>query len=190
MTYAVSRIVAHPYKNFPTPNQLANLIRSLIGDPFQPVSGHTKGMGRIYDPEWIGDPTVHALAEATYQERDVEGRECPTCKGWGKVFVASDTDAFVADDVVCDTCHGSGRVHHGSLDPARLAMLSDALEEAGIGEVRCWYCNGSGLGQLGDGRCGICNGTGLIPHPILAHLRSPGPHWRGDWAVDLCLGKE
>ena len=28
------------------------------------------------------------------------------------------------------------------------------------------------------------------PHPILAHLRSPGPHWRGCWAVDLLLEKE
>ncbi len=46
----------------------------------------------------------------------------------------------------------------GELDPARIAVLSDALEEAGC---------------MGD---------------ILDHLRSPTPHTRGCWPLDLCLG--
>jgi hypothetical protein len=49
----------------------------------------------------------------------------------------------------------------GTLDNARLAVLADALEEAG--------CQ--------DGK-------------ILGHLRSGGPHVRGCWAVDRLLGKE
>jgi hypothetical protein len=49
----------------------------------------------------------------------------------------------------------------GTLDTARLAVLADALEEAG-----CDYAD------------------------ILTHLRSPGPHVRGCWVVDLLLGKE
>ena len=48
----------------------------------------------------------------------------------------------------------------GLLDNARLAVLADALEEAG--------------GTEGD---------------ILGHLRGPGPHVRGCWLVDLFLGK-
>jgi hypothetical protein len=48
----------------------------------------------------------------------------------------------------------------GRLDRQRLAVLADALEEAGAG---------------GD---------------LLAHMRSAGPHIRGCWAVDLVLGKE
>lgn len=44
------------------------------------------------------------------------------------------------------------------LDPVRLSILADALEEAGC---------------VGD---------------VLAHLRSPGPHVRGCWALDLVLG--
>jgi hypothetical protein len=48
----------------------------------------------------------------------------------------------------------------GELNPARLAVLSDALEEAGCGAAE-----------------------------LLSHLRSAGPHVRGCWAVDLCLGK-
>jgi hypothetical protein len=48
----------------------------------------------------------------------------------------------------------------GHLDNARLAVLADALEDAG------------------------CTDTA-----ILKHLRSPGPHVRGCWPVDLILGK-
>jgi hypothetical protein len=46
----------------------------------------------------------------------------------------------------------------GDLEPHRLAVLADALEDAGA------------------------------PGDLLAHLRSPGSHVRGCWAVDLCLG--
>jgi hypothetical protein len=49
----------------------------------------------------------------------------------------------------------------GTLDPARLAILTDALEEAG------------------------CTNA-----DILDHCRAPGPHVRGCWVVDLILGKE
>jgi hypothetical protein len=49
----------------------------------------------------------------------------------------------------------------GELELARLAVLSDALEEAG------------------------CDND-----DIMNHLRGPGPHVRGCWAVDLLLGKE
>ena len=49
----------------------------------------------------------------------------------------------------------------GELDPARLAILCDALLDAG------------------------CQDAGL-----LGHLRGPGPHTRGCWALDFLLGKE
>jgi hypothetical protein len=49
----------------------------------------------------------------------------------------------------------------GTLDIPRLAVLADALEEAGCDNAE-----------------------------ILSHLRSPGPHVRGCFALDLLLGKE
>lgn len=48
----------------------------------------------------------------------------------------------------------------GHLDAGRLAILADALEDAGC--------------QSAD---------------ILGHCRSPGPHVRGCWVIDLLLGK-
>jgi hypothetical protein len=52
------------------------------------------------------------------------------------------------------------RLPEGTLDLARLAVLADALEDAGCADP-----------------------------DLLAHLRGPGPHVRGCWAVDLLLGK-
>ena len=49
----------------------------------------------------------------------------------------------------------------GELDPARLAVLADALEEAGCTDP-----------------------------DLLDHLRGPGPHYRGCWVIDLLLGKQ
>src|SRR6185437_4325687 len=49
----------------------------------------------------------------------------------------------------------------GTLDNTRLAILADALEEAGCTDEQ-----------------------------ILSHLRSGGEHYRGCWVIDLLLGKE
>ncbi len=49
----------------------------------------------------------------------------------------------------------------GALESARLAVLADALEEAGCSNAE-----------------------------LLGHCRGPGPHVRGCWALDLILGKQ
>jgi hypothetical protein len=49
----------------------------------------------------------------------------------------------------------------GTLEPARLTVLADALEDAGCTDAE-----------------------------LLAHLRSPGPHVRGCWVVDLLLARQ
>ncbi len=52
------------------------------------------------------------------------------------------------------------RLPEGELGPARLGVLADALEDAGCADA-----------------------------DLLGHLRGPGPHVRGCWAVDLILSK-
>jgi hypothetical protein len=49
----------------------------------------------------------------------------------------------------------------GQLDPARLAVLADSLEDAGCSDP-----------------------------PVLEHCRGKGPHVRGCWCVDLLTGRE
>jgi hypothetical protein len=62
---------------------------------------------------------------------------------------------------LAQAAYGNRVLPSGLLDNAGLAILADALEEAG------------------------CDNT-----YILSHLRGPGPHVRGCWAVDLVLGKK
>jgi hypothetical protein len=68
------------------------------------------------------------------------------------------------DGTIVRLAHAAYEERHlpaGTLDNGRLAVLADALEEAG------------------------CDNT-----DILQHLRQQGSvHVRGCWAVDLCLGK-
>ena len=52
------------------------------------------------------------------------------------------------------------RLPEGTLEPARLAVLADALEEAGCQD-----------------------------QDVLGHCRSGGEHVRGCWVIDLLLGK-
>jgi hypothetical protein len=62
---------------------------------------------------------------------------------------------------LAEVAYEERQLPEGTLDPAWLSLLADALEDAGCGEGN-----------------------------LLAHLRGPGPHVRGCWALDLILGKE
>jgi hypothetical protein len=62
---------------------------------------------------------------------------------------------------LAQTAYDERAMPAGHLDPARLAVLADALEEAG-----CTDAN------------------------LLGHLRGSGPHVRGCWCVDLVLARE
>lgn len=102
----------------------------------------------------------------------------------------------------------------GTLDPFRLAVLSDALEEAGCDDeailrhlrgqtwrrLRCSDCGGELVRQRMKGlpdlsRCArqVC---GLTHGPFWQlvldgeWVDSPGPHVRGCHVIDLLLGKE
>ncbi len=62
---------------------------------------------------------------------------------------------------LAQTAYEERSVPSGTLDNVRLAVLADALEEAGCTDAE-----------------------------LLGHLRGPGPHVRGCWAVDLLLQRE
>jgi hypothetical protein len=62
---------------------------------------------------------------------------------------------------LAQAAHELRRLPEGVLESVRLVLLADALEDAGCTDA-----------------------------DLLGHLRSPGPHVRGCWAVDLVLGKE
>jgi hypothetical protein len=83
---------------------------------------------------------------------------------FGAVFHegASDPECRTATVLsLAETTYRDRAMPDGHLDPVRLAVLADALEEAGC-----------------------------VDAPLLEHLRSPGPHVRGCWALDLVLAKK
>jgi hypothetical protein len=160
-----------------------------------------KGTGEVSGPcPWL-TPTVITLASAAY---DLRERQCGRCdSGWLPKHGAPDPGMMSR----CSSCHGTGRIKDGTLDSLRLELLADALEEAGCVGDRVWLCNNQGThqheGRAGEVIHGLLHETNPrfyhhhhdmhceyqdLPHPILAHLRSPGPHVRGCWAVDVVLG--
>jgi hypothetical protein len=62
---------------------------------------------------------------------------------------------------LAQVAYNERRLPEGTLDPARLAVLADALEDAGCTDAE-----------------------------LLGHLRGPGPHVRGCWALDRILARE
>lgn len=63
-------------------------------------------------------------------------------------------------EALANAAYDERRLPSGRLDPERLAVLADSLEEAGCGDP-----------------------------DLLGHLRAPLPHIRGCWVVDLIKGR-
>jgi hypothetical protein len=116
------------------------------------------------DPVWRSHVAKLRTASANEAEafaqtsllRDVVGipsrRICmdPLVLGWNDGIVQK----------LAQAAYDERLLPEGTLDVSRMAVLADALEEAGCTDP-----------------------------DILGHLRGPGPHVRGCWVVDLCLGK-
>lgn len=175
------------------PNQV-DAICDIISNPFRPVT---------VDPQWL-TPTVVSLVQAAYDERETVLEQCPHCRKPGRY---------------CGECHGTTKrqVCTGRLDPVTLLAVADALEEAGCSDeveyveapavMCCPKCGETGDHVRGNQAAYLmrCNSTEcrfewvlgetyrvkvvIGPNPILAHLRSSGPHWRGCWAVDALTGR-
>jgi len=190
------------------PATQAALLRDIIGNPFRPVrvaddlddfAGIHQGLTRRHLV-----PTVVALAEAAYTERPE--RKCKQCCD-GQQMIKEWREGLGICGIgqkACGYCHGTGTIADGRLDPVRLAVLADALEDAGCdreellrhlrGEELCPRCEGTKVyddiaGEDLDGRGGyLCT---VACEECSGGWRSlRGPHVRGCWVLDLLLGKE
>jgi hypothetical protein len=185
---------------------LADVVRDTFGDPFHPMElpAHTaecencNGYGGQRRP-CASHPSGHLVECRACGSTGGVPAPClwltPTVKGLARAAWDHVTPA-------------------GSLDSARLAVLSDALEEAGCVGEKCKECNGGGTYTVQATNAGLSaangygaattysewrgcrhcggdynrKGTGRKPQPILAALRSPGTKWRGFDALDVVLG--
>jgi hypothetical protein len=154
---------------------------------------------RYVRPPWL-TPTAIALARTCYDERG--GEECEKCRGYGKLHrcrvcrglwptrqseglcvgcLYKGERVKLGPPADCPDCGGAGRVvTTGHLDPGRLAVLCDALEEAGCTDAALLaHLRGWETVPAVDG--GVTKALVTVP------LR--GPHVRGCFAVDCVLGR-
>lgn len=156
----------------------ADRLRDVFGNPFRPVT-----LSYQHD----GGRPVEAINKDGRMVRRME--RSPHLYEWAD-FCPYLTSAVVD---LAQAAYDSRDPATGHLDPARLAVLADALEEAGCGVGRVYF-HEDGASSFWWNELFGKSWPHLTPdraaaHPLLAHLHSPGPHVRGCWAVDLILGK-
>lgn len=124
---------------------------------------HCGGTGRT-PPPWL-TPQVRQLAAACYDS----GLTAPP----PAILADACEEAGCPETVECPGCRGTKK-----------RFICDPNNVMVAGTVDCWECKTPGRNYTDR------VSAGRVPHPILQHLRSPGPHVRGCWAVDMPLGKE
>jgi hypothetical protein len=153
----------------------ASILRDIMGNPFRPVDL----------PLTMPCPVCDAGM--------AEGRVCCSCcQNEGFLCPLLTPTVLSLAQAACEET-----LPNAVLDPVRLAVLADALEEAGADGGEPCACDGGWLtSSQGERvrryRCDVCKGRGRIDrlHPLVAHLRSQNLHVEGCWALDLVLGKE
>lgn len=144
---------------------------------------HDKELQQVYTNLWLCpdglkyfnhkylNEDVIKLARAAY-DNITHKQKCYSCVH-GKVAVdTTDINTSPTQDkdirikykrilIDCQYCRGTGLVESTRLDNVSLSILADAIED-----------------------------TGCDDFSILSHLRSPEPHWKGCWAVDLFLKED
>jgi hypothetical protein len=174
------------------PDLKADLLREMLGNPFDPVvlprenhkrcencagrgwrantTGHgpsfqscTCDKGQVKYCPWL-TPTVISLTIEAYDNRE---RKCPRCRKLKSGF------NLHGGMPGCPDCGGSGRIDDGRLSHERLLVLADALEEEGCPD-------GVLLRHL----------RGQVLNAGKQWAQSPVHHYRGCWALDLLRGRE
>jgi hypothetical protein len=199
----------------PSPEVKAHLLKEIMGNPWKKIPSPY-----ILTCDICGGTesyTTHGGGLAGFEDWC---NECRPEDGRKKRRMVLKPSAYITTTVLAlAEAAYQERSAGGALDNARLAVLSDALEEAGCPreEIQatkrqrgfsCPKCGRKGTRRRGVGfeheyRCpsAVCDAPAwepdeeievktTVPHPLLAHLRSPGPHTRGCWVLDLIRGKE
>lgn len=144
----------HQVQPLPSPAAQAALIRGIFGNPWLAVGFEWRPDGLYL---MVGEERTElprGRARGVLSRTEVK-------QLWRRVNWLTPTVISLASAAY------DKRQPDGLLDPARLAVLADALEEAGCGPMLPTFA----------------------PHPIVEHLRSAATHARGCWVVDLLLGK-
>jgi hypothetical protein len=156
----------------------AALLRDVAGNPHQEVT--LTGEQRH---AWVClAPAVLALAEVAYEEHMADGTLDDA-----RLSVLADAliDAGCPEEEVCLGCEGTG-LERSECKVCGAVADGEGFVNHGGG---CYAFDADGGGSEPADDCRHCGGSGRLPSSLLVHLRTPGPHVRGCWALDLILGK-
>lgn len=198
------------------PEVQAHLLREIFGNPFRPVTlplteeecPECCGRGTVFHDLLYGDYTREpcdrcgglgmVAGSCPWLTSDVlaiarcirEGKECPECRGKGRVGKGWKFDAYGGSPVFiekCPSCHGTGRVDAWGDMP----ILGDALETAGCtNEEILAHCRGKErcIVSAPSAMSAKALEYGCAEEEIWTPLRVP--HVAGCWVIDLVLGEE
>ena len=178
-----------------------HILRDIVGNPFRPVQRwqpHEHALSRDW---WLRQ--IGTLAHGAYSERNPDGSldlirlailadaleeaGCATHRHRVRVLVYGRPGGHAWDVVV--RSDDDNEVLHTASRLTDVARWAEAYLAA-----RNWHRWPSPQlvpGVFERGPVLAADGSSPeVPHPLLVHLRSNGPHVRGCWALDLVLGKE
>ncbi len=143
--------------------------------PMVPVSTTGKVKRREFYCPWFTS-NVSGMARHIYEERDFA-----LMPQLGDVLeeVGCPSDELIP----CPICSPYRSDPENRYGPGYRPERDPASGRYEGGWSNCKQCNGGGKGCV---RAGFV----MEPHPVLAHLRSTGPHCRGCYVLDALLGKE
>jgi hypothetical protein len=175
----------------------AGILRDLIGNPFRAV---------VLSPEWM-TPMTRLIAQAAYDSGKAgdgtldpaicrvlsDALEEEGCPAEERPPLARDVAGLLLDktgNYTVARCPMHPKFD-GSYNPAghqdhRVGTDYTVRFNYGYDGVYCDVCRrvyNNTPSQMEMARL-------VRPHPLLAHLRSAAPHYRGMWSLDLVLGKE
>jgi hypothetical protein len=196
---AVSHATVPTTEGHTTPARTAAVMRDIVGNPFRPAKWLCKCGRAVVVREWrnwfrccdcgemqpcMAAGNVRRLADAVYSD-------CHRASGHlDSVGLAAVADAL--EEAGCPAEEDPPKTLHKCPhcgNPGRHCSIcygtSKVLAACGtcLDKKRIW----TGMDGMKWYPCGVCPKP--TPHPLLAHLRSPGPHVRGCWAIDLVIGK-
>ena len=167
----------------------AAVLRDLVGNPWRPVT-LPPGERACYSCDGSGK---RGDGWDWYQRAFGERAACLQCDGRGW-FADGPCPWLTTDALSLATAAYEDRLPDGALDPVRLMVLADAMEEAGCEE-------GGGLLAHLRGQCPVCKGAGSCAREDAgvyywpcemcdATGRVKTAHYRGCHVLDLILGRE